>query len=142
MRLEQRNILQPVVVLFPGARGFQVHDHGDSRIDTRYIHGATGFQAHIKASITQGSQQRQAIGLSQRFATRNRHVVSPVAGYLLQNRLKRPFLPTGKGVLGITPHATLRAASQANEYRGSTHSSCFTLEGIKNFGQTEVHSIS
>ena len=127
VRLEQGDILQTIVVLFPGARRFQVHDHRNALIHSGNIHGATGFQAHLVTVITQRREQRQAVRLGQRFATGHRHVLRPMGGYLLANRRQGPFLPPGKGIFRITPDTALRAAGQAHKYRRAAHGAGFTL---------------
>ena len=126
-------------MLFAGARCLEVHDHRDALVHIGDIHGAAGFQAHLVAPVAQFGEQRQAVGLGQRFPAGHRDVARGEAVHLLEDRVQGPFFAALEGVLGVAPDTALRAAGEAHEYGGHAHAAGFPLQGMEDFGNAQFH---
>ncbi|MNM93790.1 hypothetical protein D3C81_1061740 [compost metagenome] len=133
---QQFDVLVTVAVHFFRAWGLEVDDAADPGIDPGNIQGTTGLQRNVVTGVTQLLEQRDSVGLGQRFATGYADITRLEASDLFEDRIKGADTAAAERVLAVAVLATQRAAGEANEYRGQPSGTRFTLQRVKNFGDT------
>ena len=71
-----------------------------------------------------------------KMATRDADITRPVTGHLLKDVFKGAHGAAAEGVGAVAVLATQRATGEAHKYSGQPGSARFTLQRVKNFGDT------
>ncbi|MNI83594.1 hypothetical protein D3C73_1404160 [compost metagenome] len=121
---------------FLGAWGFQVNDPADTRVHSGNIQGAAGLQRNLIARVTQLREQRNGIGLGQRLAAGDADIARLEACDLLEDRIKGADSAAAEGVFAVAILAAQRAAGETDKNRGQASGTRFTLQRVKNFGNS------
>jgi len=133
---EQLDVLVAVTMRFLGVGGLEVDHAAYAGVNGRDVQGATGLQGNLVAGITQLLEQGYGIGLCQGLATRDADITRPVTGHLLKDVFKGAHGAAAEGVGAVAVLATQRATGEAYKDSGQASSARFTLQRVKDFGNT------
>ena len=137
VRGQMRDIAVVVALGLAGGGCFEVQHFHHPGVHRRNGQGATGLQGDRIPGIAEANEQRQAVGLGQRFTAGHGDIGRAVAGHVVTELGQGVHAPTVKGVLRIAIRAAQGTAGQAHENRGPAYRIGLALQRMKNLGDTQ-----
>src|SRR4029453_6079975 len=101
------------------------------------VHRAARLERDAETRVAEAHQQRDAVGLGERFAARDAHVARTVTRDLGQDLIDRAPLAAVEGVLRVTVTAAQRTAGEPDEHGGDADADRLALKTVEDLSDAE-----